>query len=362
MEQITKAIRLGLEKDIPFVAYCLPGKKQDVHVVMQPDGDAGQVDITEMDGHSGFFIASFDSAGDGKMNFIRPGLVVVENGMTVNFDRLISLPDVKTDSCSIANHEMSKEEYISRAAFLIKMLDDDTLEKIVLSRMINLPHIPGFQPIGFFSALLEKYREAFVYLFNLPGQGTWAGASPETLLSLTEKTAETVALAGTRPMQDIKWTKKEINEQQIVTDFVREVLEDNDITYREKGPATIMAGNLVHLRTSFHFDPKTLTGKAGRLVKALHPTPAVCGYPKTTAFDLIKKVEKHQRRFYTGFLGPWNLNGHSHLFVNLRCAEIADDEMNLYVGGGITTDSVPGDEWEETVSKLQTLLTVVEKL
>ncbi|HDO28236.1 MAG TPA: isochorismate synthase [Bacteroidetes bacterium] len=362
MEQITNAIRMGLEKDIPFIAYCLPGKKQDVHVIMQPDGDTGQVDITEMDGHSGFFIAPFDSADDGKMNLIRPDLVVTENGESVNLDRLVNLPDGKTNSFSIANHEMSKEEYLSRAAFLVKMLDDDVLEKIVLSRMINLPHIPGFQPIGFFLALLKKYREAFVYLFNLPGQGIWAGATPETLLNVTEKTAETVALAGTRPMQDIKWTKKEINEQQIVTDFVKEVLEDNGIKYLEKGPATIMAGNLVHLKTSFLFNPKALNGKAGKLIKALHPTPAVCGYPKTAAFDLIKKVEKHERRFYTGFLGPWNLNGHSHLFVNLRCAEMGDDELNLYVGGGITTDSDPEAEWEETVSKSQTLLTVVEKL
>jgi len=74
------------------------------------------------------------------------------------------------------------------------------------------------------------------------------------------------------------------------------------------------------------------------------------------------RAEQHDRRFYTGFLGPWKLNGHSQLFVNLRCAEIGNDTFNLYVGGGLTANSVSEDEWEETVQKSKTLLLVIEKL
>ena len=77
---------------------------------------------------------------------------------------------------------------------------------------------------------------------------------------------------------------------------------------------------------------------------------------------MIKKLEKHERRFYAGFSGPWNLGDKSHLFVNLRCAEMGDSGINVYVGGGITVDSNPEAEWEETVRKSQTLLHVVEKL
>ncbi|NOX86071.1 MAG: chorismate-binding protein [Chlorobi bacterium] len=362
MEKITNAILLGLEKDIAFAAYRLPGKKQEIHCIIQPDREVVKVNIEDIEQYSGFVVAPFDSADDRKMYIIRPDIVVSENGKTPDFGRLSDLPDKETDEFSIANHEMSKEEYISRAAYLIEMLKDNALQKIVLSRLINLPHIPGFQVTDFFAALQKRYPEAFVFLFNIPGRGTWTGASPETLLSLNEKTAETVALAGTRPMDDMNWTTKEANEQQIVTDFVKEILDDNKITYQEKGPGTSMAGNLVHLKTTFQMAAKFVIGKAGKLVSALHPTPAVCGYPKADAFDLIKVVEKHKRRFYTGFLGPWNLSGTNHLFVNLRCAEIKDEEMNLYVGGGITIGSDPEAEWEETVRKSQTLLTIVEKL
>ncbi len=362
MEKIANAILLGLEKDVAFAAYRLPGKKQEVQYVMQPDKEIAKVSIEELEQYSGFFIAPFDSAGDGKMYFIRPDIVVSESGKAPDMEPLMKLPGEKEEDFSIANHEMSKEEYISRAAYLVEMLKDDALKKIVLSRLINMPHIPGFQVTEFFTALQRRYPEAFIFLFNIPGQGTWIGASPETLLSLNEKTAETVALAGTRPMDDMDWTHKEVVEQQIVTDFVKETLENHGITYQMKGPGTSMAGNLVHLKTSFQLPAKLVNGKAGKLIKDLHPTPAVCGYPKTEAFDLIKVVEKHKRRFYTGFLGPWNLNGTNHLFVNLRCAEIKGDEMNLYVGGGITTESDPEAEWEETVKKSQTLLTIVEKL
>ena len=362
MEKITNAILLGLEKDVAVAAYRLPGKKQEVRCVIQPDREIAKVSIEDLEQYSGFFIAPFDSAGDGKMYFIRPDILVSENGQTSDFEPLNKLPAEEKDDFSIDNHEMSKEEYISRAAYLVEMLKDDALKKIVLSRLINLPHIPEFRITDLFEALQKRYPEAFVFLFHIPGQGTWLGASPETLLSLNEKTAETVALAGTRPVDDMDWTHKEVVEQQIVTDFVKETLENHGVTYQLKGPGTSIAGNLVHLKTTFQFPAKYVTGKAGKLVKDLHPTPAVCGYPKTEAFDLIKVVEKHKRRFYTGFLGPWNLNGTNHLFVNLRCAEVKGEEMNLYVGGGITIASDPEAEWEETVRKSQTLLTIVEKL
>lgn len=363
MEQVRKAIRLGLEKDIAFVAYRLPGKREEVQVIMQLGGDAKETDIEELEQNSGFFIAPFESAAHGKMNYIQPDLVVSENSKPVSLDRLINLPDPGGQKNRIANHEMSRDDYMSRATYLVNMLNNSGLEKIVLSRMFNLPHIPGFQVIDFYLELIKKYPETFVYLFNLPGRKTWIGASPETLFSLTEKSAETMALAGTLPVDNPAWTKKEINEQLIVSNFIKEVLAaQNIVKYKAGKPVSIIAGNVVHIKTSFLFNPEVVKGITGSLVKALHPTPAVCGYPKEMAFELIRKVEKHERRFYTGFLGPWNLDGHSHLFVNLRCAEIGNDEMNLYVGGGITADSDPESEWEETLRKAQTLLTVVEKL
>ncbi len=146
-------------------------------------------------------------------------------------------------------------------------------------------------------------------------------------------------------------------------DYIEEVPFNTGITeYGKTGPVTVKAGNVVHLKTQYNLSKEQTENKVGELIAGLHPTPAVCGLPRNKSYELIRKVEKHERGFYSGFIGPWNLSGDSQLFVNLRCAEIYSDKLSLYVGGGLTAESKPEDEWQETVKKSQTLLSVVEKI
>ena len=95
-----------------------------------------------------------------------------------------------------------------------------------------------------------------------------------------------------------------------------------------------------------------------KLVEVLHPTAAICGLPTQIARDFILENEGYEREYYTGYLGEWipNQDGSSEaaLYVNLRCMKIegsALDAASVYVGGGITAQSDPHDEWEETVEK-----------
>jgi isochorismate synthase len=92
----------------------------------------------------------------------------------------------------------------------------------------------------------------------------------------------------------------------------------------------------------------------------LHPTPAVCGLPKAAAKDFILQNENYDRCYYTGFLGEINTNLKTELFVNLRCVEIIDTFAAIYVGGGITLDSNPEDEWLETSNKTNTIKSVLK--
>ncbi len=94
-------------------------------------------------------------------------------------------------------------------------------------------------------------------------------------------------------------------------------------------------------------------------ISALHPTPAVCGLPKERALELIYKTEMHNREYYAGYCGPINYQGKTDLFVNLRCMKILPDKLALYIGGGLTAKSDPEKEWEETVLKANTLLSVI---
>jgi isochorismate synthase len=78
--------------------------------------------------------------------------------------------------------------------------------------------------------------------------------------------------------------------------------------------------------------------------------------------DFIKTSEKHSRGYYAGFLGPMGISEPLRLYVNLRCMRVYDDRLILYIGGGITRESIPQDEWEETEIKADTLLSVLKKV
>lgn len=356
----TQLIKQLIDANLPFAAFRLPGKKEEIQIVAQKDQKVEQIDISAIDKQKGFICAAFESTLSGKTWLIRPD-IFIPDAQSIQNQELIQNKEI--NSVNISNLETSNEDYLHRVEYLINFLNDSSLEKIVFSRMINMPPFPDFDAVDFFNALNHKYKDAYIYMFKLPDSGIWIGASPETLYHLTDKHLTTVALAGTRPTDDISWTDKEITEQKIVRDFINGILEEHKIQhFIERGPVTIIAGTVVHLKTIFQVPAAEVIGKSGMLIKALHPTPAVCGLPKKQAFELINKIEKHERRFYSGFCGPWNLGDNSHLFVNLRCAEIGEAGMNLYVGGGITVDSDPDTEWDETVRKSQTLLSVIEKL
>ena len=263
---------------------------------------------------------------------------------------------------------LSQEEYQALVARAIRHIQEAGLKKIVTSRVTTTLLPDDFHPLATFARLCDRYAHAFVSLVAVPGIGTWMGASPETLLSMDGDALTTMALASTqprptdRPIQAVRWGAKEIEEQALVSDYVRAFFRQAGVAgVEEEGPHTVSAGHLLHLQTLF----RVILGEAERLslanriLRELHPTSAVCGMPKEPALAFIRAHEGYERSFYSGFLGPVHVTGRSDLFVNLRCMQLDRDRAWLYVGGGITPDSDPAAEWNETVLKSRTLLSVL---
>ena len=98
----------------------------------------------------------------------------------------------------------------------------------------------------------------------------------------------------------------------------------------------------------------------------MHPTPALCGLPKQEAKQFIIKNEGYSREFYSGFLGEinkdfeFNTAGKSDVFVNLRCMKLDKNEAHLFIGGGITKESNPLNEFQETINKSQTIKKILQ--
>jgi isochorismate synthase len=152
-----------------------------------------------------------------------------------------------------------------------------------------------------------------------------------------------------------QWGEKEREEQQIVTDYIAAILSSTALkNISISTPETFSAGNLVHLKSTIKAMVSS-TAQLRELLLNLHPTPAVGGLPKDEAMKIILKEEQHPRQYYTGFLGLWNGEINTNLYVNLRCAEMTNTQIIYYAGCGITSNSDPEKEWQETERKIDTL-------
>jgi isochorismate synthase len=267
-----------------------------------------------------------------------------------------------------APHTATQAEYTALVELGVAAIEARTVGKVVSSRAARRPLPPGFDPLAAFDELCQKYERAFVSLVSVPGVGTWLGASPEVLAEVTaDGHFHTMALAGTQPLlpgvrpQEAIWRQKEIEEQALVSRYIVNCFKQLRLReYQETGPRTTVAGQLLHLRTDFEVDLKNVPSPASLgtdMLRLLHPTSAVGGMPRVAALDFLAHHEGYDRAYYSGFLGPVNVAapGVARLFVNLRCLQLRADEAILYAGTGLTVDSDPVREWQETEYKMRTI-------
>lgn len=232
-------------------------------------------------------------------------------------------------------------------------LDEGLFKKLVLSRCVKLDMKVDAEAA--FDEACKRYPRMMIYLCSSPETGTWLGCTPEIILVGSKSHYRTVALAGTMPYAEhVEWSEKNRLEQAIVADYIRNILRKYADVIEEEGPYTSRAGQLVHLKTEFHFQPRTNCSVVD-VIDELHPTPAVCGVPKDEAKRFILENEGYDRKYYSGIVGVFDPQGETNLFVNLRCAEISSDEVVLYAGGGILKDSDKESEWNETEEKMKTV-------
>ncbi len=265
-----------------------------------------------------------------------------------------------------APHAATQEEYTALVERGVRAIEKGKVQKVVSSRAARWPLPADFDALAAFEELMERYPRAFVSLVSAPGAGTWLGATPEVLVELTaDGRFCTMALAGTQPLlpdhlpQHAIWRQKEIEEQALVARYIVSCFKQLRLReYEETGPRTVVAGELLHLRTDFSVNLRAVPFPtlATDMLRLLHPTSAVGGMPRQAALEFLQKYEGYDRAYYSGFLGPVNLPapGVAQLFVNLRCFQVRPQEAILYAGTGLTIDSDPAREWQETELKLTT--------
>lgn len=341
----------------PYAFYRLPYKEKYTSITSEQDAEILN-SYKEIGEKVGFIISPFSPSPKCPVLLIHPENVS-EYPVPAEDGAQEHKTDKKKNTCE-ENHEWEKgcsetvsESYQRSFSAFHAHVADNTFRKLVLSRIKDVDIFSERNAKELFLRACKTFPRLMVMLFHTEQSGTWLIASPEILIERTEDSCHTVALAGTMPYREgyAEWSSKNKEEQHIVEEYISQTLAPFAKNVIKDGPVTMRAGNLAHLRTDFRFQGKDL----GALISSLHPTPAVCGLPKREALNFIIKNEPHDREYYSGFAGPLNISGNTHLFVSLRCCKILGRKIRLYAGGGIMPDSTCESEWLETEQKMKTI-------
>jgi isochorismate synthase len=360
-----------IEKKFSFVSFRTPGSLEITTSIQLHDLPARLNSFQSIKRKRGFVFAPFGISHDFPLRLIVPDITFTG----CNYDESLFSQPGNTQANGYGNpmeapanskEEISRSGYVGKVTKIKHFINQGKLDKVVLSRLSTDRKPEDFNPSLFLNILHMTYPDAFVYLLYIPDTGMWCGATPESLISVSDNLVTTVSLAGTRKYPghgvQVTWDEKEIREQDIVTAYIEEVFNKFDITgYRKTALESMKAGNLVHLKSGFSLSLDELDGRLFEFIEELHPTPSVCGLPKDEALSLLKKTEEHDREYYSGFLGPVDtINNEMELFVNLRCMKIERRSLKFFTGAGITSGSDPVKEWEETEDKKMTLVNILK--
>jgi len=222
--------------------------------------------------------------------------------------------------------------------------------------------------------LLLRLRSSFGTSYRYSFDG-FVGASPELLVAIHGDEISSHPLAGTTPRtgdaqkdallakQLLESAKNQI-EHRVVIDMVHDTLLPH-CSYLdwEAEPSVVQVANVQHLGTQ-------LMGKLSEphihvldAALALSPTPALGGFPRDKALQLIAQYEGMDRDKYGGAIGWFDARGNGVFAVAIRCAQFNDSrtQARLFAGGGIVADSDPQEEFAETQAKLQAMLAAITR-
>ena len=277
-----------------------------------------------------------------------------------------------TAAATSADSETAYRKLLREA---VEAVNAAELEKVVVATQVK--HSIDSAPEDVIHRLCERGRNSTVFAFssvavddasfgdassnNAPRsqarKSVFAGASPELLAVKSGDCFISMALAGSKPLDEadlLLSDQKELAEHQFVVDHLRNRLEKAGAKIAPTGPAEILRlANIAHL--SSRVSGSTSCGILN-LVETLHPSPAVAGVPTDAALEFLSQNEQFDRGWYAGPVGWLTPDGDGRFYVALRSVLLSPDESHLFAGSGIVEGSLPEKEEQETHLKLQTAM------
>ena len=319
---------------------------------------------------NGAAIGYFRFDGSFRFGFYDHLLVHSQEGWIGDTSRLTSESDPADSPSNFIppsfQPEIRSKDYVAMVRAAQEYVKAGDIYQVCLAHRFSAPFAGDPWPL--YLSLRDASPAPHSAFLNL-GDETVLSSSPECFLKMSGRAISTRPIKGTRPRKkdrdedareafELKTSPKEIAELVMITD-----LERNDLgSVCEYGSVT--ASQLLHLERYaqvFHL-VSTVEGTLRKEVShvaalaACFPGGSISGAPKKRALEIISELEPSPRGLFTGAIGYFGYNGESQFNIAIRTMLIRNGKAEFHVGAGITADSVPEKEWEETLHKAEGIL------
>ena len=289
----------------------------------------------------------------------------------VEGDPAVDDPTEETASAAQFESDCSEEEFADRVRRVKEYIRDGDTFQANISQRLRAPAV--VHPVSAFDAVREVNPAPYSALLEFPGIDL-VSVSPELLLERNGDRLVTEPIAGTRPRgktreederleAELLADEKERAEHAMLVDLERndlgKVCEFGtvDVTEYRRVDRYSEVMHLVSL-VEGELHPKYDLEDA---IAAVFPGGTITGAPKPRTMEIIDEVETSRRGPYTGSVGIFGFDDRATLNIIIRTLARVDDEYFLRVGAGIVHDSVPEQEYQETLDKGRALITAIDR-
>ena len=255
----------------------------------------------------------------------------------------------------------TQKNYEKAVDAIINYIINGDAMQVVLSQRLSIPF--QSKPINLYRALRSLNPSPYMYFLDLEDFQI-VGSSPEILVRLEDNIVTVRPIAGTRPRgktksedlaleKDLLEDPKELAEHLMLIDLGR-----NDLgRVTDVGSVNLTDKMIIERYSHVMHIVSNVTGELKKgmnamdVLRSTFPAGTVSGAPKIRAMEIIDELEPVKRGVYSGAVGYISWNGNMDTAIAIRTAVIKDKTLHIQVGAGIVADSIPKNEWDETMNK-----------
>lgn len=245
----------------------------------------------------------------------------------------------------------TKEDWSKKIERSLEYISTGKIEKIVLARQSSFTFLSRVS-VEALIAHLQKSKYGLLFSYQISSDESFIGLTPEVLYNKEGANIEIMALAGTAFLGKAGhlWRSKEEREFSIVKDFIYSRMQDLCKTICWTPDIIRPVSTLLHWSRTYRGTLRSSICDR-EIIKRLHPTPAISGFPQKESSDLITKIEPFFRGWYASPIG-YVSSQKTELHIAIRSALVQENRLHIFSGAGIVSDSIANLEWEELDHKM----------